>query len=1041
VRGTVKEEATGQVVATRDYPAAASLVVELDGNLMQYGRPYLATVALVDAATGGVAYTYPAYRVSRAAAAARQSMNISVDAKNRVLLKGQPRFVLGVYDSGGGYSAADAYWEDSLWSPTGSRRLDGLAINFYLNYWMGQASADAMKALMTNLQGRGITYLQTGNCFDRWPADGNFLINSSDAYVGDIGAHAGSGGYYTIDECRSELIPGAFDQYVRLRSLDPDSMTFAALLGNHDIVFWRDAADVLASDPYPMFGAEPAGGYNHKQVADWTARTREAVKNARPFMTVLQFFKFTSLGRWPTRQEMRNHAYMAVVEGAKGLWWWAVGNGAGALATVCSDWCAERTAHMNDLKAVVGELAALEPVLLADDAPSALAANTNPAAIRTMVKVVGGRGYVFAYNQTNQSVSTTFTWNTAPGTVAVNAEGRSLPVSGSTFSDTFGPYQAHVYVVGNGGTAGGGGSGGTDPAGPLTVGFTNPPAGATVGGTTTVTMTAVGGSGYVYNLAVGNANVYTGANNSFSWNTSMVADGSHTLTATVRDAAGKTGTGTRTVTVSNASTPPGGDLAVIFTSPSDGATVSGSVAVNVWVEGQSGSSNTFALSVDGQSAGTMTTSGTHAWFVWDTKKVGDGAHTLTATVRDAAGKTGTASRSVKTSNGLSGPAPSPLSASITSPAAGATVGGTTTVGMTASGAAAGTTTFTLAVDGQVVSSQAVSGTTASYAWNTTAATNGGHTLSLTVRDAAGATAMATRSVTVSNATTSPPTGGLRVIFTSPSEGATVKGGVAVNVWVEAQSGSSNTFALTADGQNVGSMTTSGTHAWFVWDTTKVADGAHTLTATVKDATGKTGTASRSVRTSNGVTSPIAGLSVSITSPAQGATVRGGTTVAMSASGGTGYSYRLAVDGRTVFTGTRSFFPWNTTQVADGPHTLTATVTDATGKTGTATRTVTVANSAASPRPLKVVFTSPAAGALVGRDVTVNVWVEGASGSSNAFTLTVDGRVLGTQTVSGAHVWFVWPTRGLTNGIHTLAATVKDATGTTGSASLPVRVSN
>ncbi|MGH7393772.1 MAG: hypothetical protein ACREM3_30595, partial [Candidatus Rokuibacteriota bacterium] len=382
VRGTLRDEATGQVVATKDYPARASFVGELDGALMQYGRAYAATVALIDQASGAAVATYPAYRVSKVAAGARAGMNIAVDAGNRVLVRGTPRFVLGVYDSGGGFSETEGHWENQIWAPTGLRRLDGLKVNFYLNYWMGESGAGAMKALMTNLQKRGVMYLQTGNCFDRHGAGPQFLINSSDAYVQDIGSHPGSAGYYTADECRPEQVQGVFEQYVRLRALDPDSMTFMALFGHPDLVLWRDTGDVLATDPYPLFGAEPAGGYRHKQVAEWTSNSRQAVKDSRPIMTVLQFFKFTSQGRWPTAGEMRNHAYMAIVEGAKGLWWWAVGNGAGALASsACSPpsaWCAERVGHLNKLKALVGEIAALEPVLLADDAPGALSGNSQP---------------------------------------------------------------------------------------------------------------------------------------------------------------------------------------------------------------------------------------------------------------------------------------------------------------------------------------------------------------------------------------------------------------------------------------------------------------------------------------------------------------------------------------------------------------------------------------------------------------------------------------------------------------------------------------
>ncbi len=223
-----------------------------------------------------------------------------------------------------------------------------------------------------------------------------------------------------------------------------------------DLVLWRDSADILSTDPYPLYYIEPSGGYDHSEVGDWTARTRDAVKDARPVMTVLQFFKFTPQGRFPTLPEMRNHAWMAIVEGARGLFWWNLG--ANGLRDVCAGWCAQKTGYMNNLKTVINEVAALEPVLLADDAPGALTGNSNPSAIRTKVKIVNGRGYVFAYNTKNVAASATFTWNTAPGGVTVNAENRTLlSASGNTFTDSFGPYQAHVYVLGNGGTSGPGG--------------------------------------------------------------------------------------------------------------------------------------------------------------------------------------------------------------------------------------------------------------------------------------------------------------------------------------------------------------------------------------------------------------------------------------------------------------------------------------------------------------------------------------------------------------------------------------------------------
>ena len=449
VTGTLRDEATGEVLATQDYHADANFVADLDGGQMQTGRAYLATFGLVDLSNDATIATYPAYRISRTPAAARALMKVAFDAKNRLLVRGVPRFVLGVYDSGTGYSTEDAFWEQLLWSPTGERRLDGARINFYLNYWYGEAPAAAVKALMTNLKRHDVMYLHTGSCFEKYPAGANFMINRSDAHVRDVAAHAGSAGYHTGDDCLSALIPSAFAQYDRLRTLDPDGITFMSNLGTPELEWWRDSADILATDPYPLYGAPPAGGFNHRQVADWTARTRDAVRDARPFMTVLQFFRFTSPGHFPTLNEMRSHAWMAIVEGARGLWWWSLGND--GLGAVCAGWCAEKTAHLNDLKAVINEIADLEPALLADDAPDALTSNSNPRAIRTKVKLLNGRGYVFAYNTTSEPATVTFGWKTAPGTVTVNAENRTLRPSGRSFTDSFGPYQSHVYVLGTGG--------------------------------------------------------------------------------------------------------------------------------------------------------------------------------------------------------------------------------------------------------------------------------------------------------------------------------------------------------------------------------------------------------------------------------------------------------------------------------------------------------------------------------------------------------------------------------------------------------------
>src|SRR5213594_4401870 len=155
---------------------------------------------------------------------------------------------------------------------------------------------------------------------------------------------------------------------------------------------------------------------------------------------------------------------------------------------------------------------------------------------------------------------------------------------------------------------------------------------------------------------------------------------------------------------------------------------------------------------------------------WITTGTANGPTTLTASVRDTTNNTGAGSIQVTVQNA----GPGPLTAGFSSPASGATVSGTVGVGMAASGGTA-PYTYTLTIDGSQVAS---SGST-TYSWNTAGYSTAAHTLGLTVRDTTGATATATRTVTVQN-----NTGTINVFITQPANGATVTGTVWVVIWIE-----------------------------------------------------------------------------------------------------------------------------------------------------------------------------------------------------------------------------------------------------------------
>jgi hypothetical protein len=116
----------------------------------------------------------------------------------------------------------------------------------------------------------------------------------------------------------------------------------------------------------------------------------------------------------------------------------------------------------------------------------------------------------------------------------------------------------------------------------------------------------------------------------------------------------------------------------------------------------------------------------------------------------------------------------------------------------------------------------------------------------------------------------------------------------------------------------------------------------------------------------------------------------------------------------------------------GTHVVSMTALDGYGVNDPSppTRTVTVQVST-----LQLSFTAPPPGSTVtGKKVAVSLSASGTSGTSNTFTLSVDGTVIGTKTGRPTIATFTWITRGYAKGLHTLSATVNDSTGNTGAAS-------
>ena len=368
----------------------------------------------------------------------------------------------------------------------------------------------------------------------------------------------------------------------------------------------------------------------------------------------------------------------------------------------------------------------------------------------------------------------------------------------------------------------------------------------------------------------------------------------------------------------------------------------------------------------------------------------------------------------------------PPSVAITSPAAGATLSGNVNVTAAASDNV-GVASVQFRLDGGNVGASLASAPYA-YTLSTAAVPNGSHTISAVATDAAGnSTTSPSLTVTVNNTTkdTTPPT----VSMTSPAAGATVSGTVAVTATAtDNVSAASVQFQL--DGASVGGIDTAAPYA-YSWDSTKAANGSHTLRAIATDGTGNSTTSTGVTVTVNNATKDTTPPAVAVTAPTNGAKVSGKFAVSANATDNVSVaSVQFQLDGASVSAAVLASpftYTWDTTKTSNGSHVLSAIAKDGAGNSTTsAAVTVTVSNTSADTTPPTVSISAPAAGASVSG--TVNVSANAADNVGVASVqFQVDGVNAGGLDASAPYA-YSWDTTKVSNGTHKLDAIAKDAAG-------------
>jgi hypothetical protein len=298
-------------------------------------------------------------------------------------------------------------------------------------------------------------------------------------------------------------------------------------------------------------------------------------------------------------------------------------------------------------------------------------------------------------------------------------------------------------------------------------------------------------------------------------------------------------------------------------------------------------------------------------------------------------------------------------------------------------------------------------------------TNAAHTIKAIAYDAANNQGTRQISVTVSNpiADTTAPT----VTLTSPSNGATIKGIVTVTASASDNVGVSK-VAFYVD--NVLKSTDTSSPFSYSLDTNTLSNAAHTIKAIAYDAANNQANHQISVTVSNTV-ADTAAPTVSITSPANGATVKGTITISASASDNVGVTkVAFYVDGVLKSTDTTSAYSYSldTTTLSNAAHTIKAIAYDAANNQRTHQISVTVSNDKTAPvvqaPPNRVVEATSSGGAVVNYP---------AATATDNIGVTY-GPVCTPASGSLFRV-----------GVTTVTCTAKDAAGNTGSATFTVTV--
>jgi hypothetical protein len=246
--------------------------------------------------------------------------------------------------------------------------------------------------------------------------------------------------------------------------------------------------------------------------------------------------------------------------------------------------------------------------------------------------------------------------------------------------------------------------------------------------------------------------------------------------------------------------------------------------------------------------------------------------------------------------------------------------------------------------------------------------------------------------------------------------------ITSNPAVKGRGDANNAVTLKEGGAVLGTAMTDSTGSWSFGPT--LVQGVHTLTATQTDLAGNSGSATLSFTLDKTVTM------VLLSDSGSSATDEITANPAVQGIGQANTAVTVKEGGATLGTAmTNSAGKWSfgPSGLANGTHTLTATQTDLTGNTETATLSFILDK---MPPGVSMALISDTGSSSIDK-ITSNPAVGGIGEANTVVTIKEGGATLGTTMVDSTGAWSFTPA-GLADGAHTFTAIDTDLAGNIGS---------